>query len=1837
MFKALMGGGRSSSDARSSSTSKSSSRRRRTDSRSSTVSRKSSRGDDRDRGLGDLSTYPSSGNRSRRYAASATGESVASSYATADQGLPAESDRIVIERTPKRSDSDITDRRTGDRDNGEREDTYVRRRERARSPSRERERMRLERDERRSEVMSGGRDSDRAERRRTQSGDSYATAFAEDPPTSRSRNEYDISGLPPHSAHSYDSIPSTSVSGLPNVPAFYDPHVQQQFPDQFPTTFAEPYRPPNPAGEAADYYGDQGQSVQDQPGVRPKPQMVIPSSQAHLMTASSVPNPPPEPSSLGQVGAAASYYDDDAVPVSSNAQQGPTQSISAPATKPQKPPKPFVQVAEASPPAVVPAASVATAEFSEPVYTESPSTYAPPNPPIAHNPSPPHGMGASVGAAAAGAAAGYVMGHHHHSSSVHSSQYTMQNYEELSQTELGHGGLATYPPHQEAALHAAGVGYAASPLHPHHAAVYHGAPFHSGALAFQQRQRGPLEKIIDFWRDTEAVGMFEDYTESIGICKYCFEPGTSSRDAPRKHNHGSGRSQGDRYSTASRIDKASRYSSSDDEGRRRKRSSGSSWLPGLLGGYAVKSIFSNKEFDESYSIQTGRVASSRHSSHSSEGASTSGQRSQTSRGVHRRSNRSRSREGADRSSYSDTRTSKYETSHVRSRSRSRSSSRAQRHSALRDAALGAALGTATLSQVEPRHETITRVTSSKNKQRKTSSSDESFVDISRPARKSMSSGLSSFFTASSENRQKQRTKKRRGLFSFNNSSSSSLDADLAFGSGFARKPKNKSNRRNRKERDVDTALLSLGAAATALAASSHRSSRRRGEILAGKDPRSGRSDYASSATNDDGWEDLDSGDQSSSSVNSALAFGGSGLFSSSESQHSSDSQTNRWTWGWGSKKKTKKKKKNRTSSSQSEHRLPSGAAVAAGLGTAALASAYHRDAKSSSHGANSVASLQQMAPMPINESSPHNDFDISSMPLNQPPLVRPGPIPLQQPQPVTPVSQAVYTSQGESIHAYSAPSGLPVFEESIIPHETRFYDRSGDPRTNRVPEYDRQSEMVSNGSRAHRRSDSSPVFPTAALEEAPVSGVQRRSTTKEQASVQFDLTDEQADKERRSTRQEELGRVAGYQNGVQLVDREQELASWESEHRASRHRDRNYDRRGSHDGHSHHDRDPVSWVGAAATGTIGAAVAATVLSGRGSYDEASEAASQRRHEERREKRRAERRRIPDSSSTASSLPLSEESKHAVEERPQTERRQESVKTHAFKDLYHKKPVYDNYAQFFAPEELRYSPDTYKRREPTSMPTIIEAEPAIESLRLAEESHPEYSGLPWPVPALKLIEPTPPQSLSGSVKGASSPITLVPARPQASEHTERPTTGSRVSWGRHETHEYEVPSTSSELSVEDFSRREEQDRRGEPSLAQDVYDIPEDFRDVPRSGSMPHVSGADIEFAAAVAAATAAAGFDPSLVTDDPTYHTTRTSAAPEAGTIFVSPWDNAEHRRTEPHGFVEGEVETPDDDGYDKEIGELSGRDHSISPEHEPPNTTMNKDAAPRISIAQEVIEQLSQRQEPKDTLRRVFETSGSKPTVILRGPRDEFAAPVEEVLSMPGGFDTGAPLTQMKTPSDWNNANKDDSRSVVSAPVLGDIDAPTRQEREEQSESDSGPNEDDKSSLAEAGASDKRRKRRKRRTKRDSDHSENTASAASSLTRLGDTAEKSRKADEKDKEKRSGGFLSNLFGSRVSEPIASSSSSADRRSSREVQSEVGPRRKEKSSRRRSSSRADSLDNKSETRKSRDLDDQSLIGPDKENINLENYKSSRQRREGRRRQRYDDVLDSGRLKEYEKV
>jgi hypothetical protein len=881
---------------------------------------------------------------------------------------------------------------------------------------------------------------------------------------------------------------------------------------------------------------------------------------------------------------------------------------------------------------------------------------------------------------------------------------------------------------------------------------------------------------------------------------------------------------------------------------------------------------------------------------------------------------------------------------------------------MKEAALGAAVGGAAYAVSKSRNRSRSR-SPERSHRRKDSTSSSSFVNVARPAKKSVAGGIGSFFMSSSENRKKRQTKKRRGFFSFNGgSSSSSLDNDLAFGDGFQKKSKLK--KKDKKGKDVDAALIGLGATANRLAGSSpHGPGRTTGQMYTAK---SRHSNYASSATNDEEWVDES---EDGSSASSALAFG------ASSSESTSDSSSSKWGWRWGSKKSSKKKDKR---SNATKVALAAGAGA---LGAAAISARHHDDSKPPS----SAGSLQQVYPIPTSDPS---RFDVAKMnprvqSVDKPTLVRPGPIPLQQPQPFTPVSQSVFTTQGglpAAIPAYSAPVVPAAYGNGFEQYDRQFQDA-------RDPGWAPENSTFSDRRRPLRRSDSSPVYPT----QETASSIKRRSTgrDRDQASVSFNLTEEQVEREHRNNRREKNSSNRIPDEPVQLIDREEDLARQEAERRDRRRKEKEAEKRRED---SDREKSSSSWVGPAAAGVIGAAAASAILSRKGD-DNVSEASS--RHSERREKRLAERYRY-DNEADPSLISDFKPEPSIISEFTPTEPIEEFTAEH-HEDPQPRSPhvrpayVHDDYAEFYAPEEIRHSPDVHARHG--SVPTIVEVEPASER-RTQEEPEPvhiDYSyepyqsvdRLPWPVPRLNFIDPTPPHSVNGgSVRDAASPVVSATV-PAATQYDTKPrSTTSRVSWGEHKTHEYEIPS-SSEQDPLDYDAPDSPTHVPLPpsEVSVSAKDVPLPASEVSQNKNVGGSGyGADIEFAATIAAATAAAGFDPKIITNDPSYHMRTSPPGSEdekhVHGPFTSPWSK---RRD--HGFVEGELE------------ELDPKSKEISPA--PERAMRDKDEhGDRVS--------------PERADERNIDT-----------------------YSMPGGFDTADPRDYV------------DDRSVFSAPPVDAMSKP--------------------------------------------------------------------------------------------------------------------------------------------------------------------------------------------------
>jgi hypothetical protein len=353
-----------------------------------------------------------------------------------------------------------------------------------------------------------------------------------------------------------------------------------------------------------------------------------------------------------------------------------------------------------------------------------------------------------------------------------------------------------------------------------------------------------------------------------------------------------------------------------------------------------------------------------------------------------------------------------------------------------------------------------------------SSSSSSYLDISRtfpPNR----FGLRTFFTAPSERRRLRKQRSNR-LLKINNSSSSSINSDLAYGTGFIKVSKKRGVRsRNGKEIDrerdsaresgrereygrqgsgrratTDAEILAVGAGLAKLARDQNRSdlksarNDKRAAVVAVKEF-SGRQDsgvnrgvglskisHGSDTMDEDGWESA-SDVESESSVDSRLAFG--------------DDKTTGW-FGWGG---TKNKSQFRKSSivdprlfgpANSLHGIVT---EPVGFGEISFDSSNDFGQRSSfptgSTVGGSQSSLQHVYPVPTSDPS-RFEAARSSVISNAEPYVssKPGPIPLQQPQPITPVSQSVFEptyptfSESEVLRKGSSGRSKSLAEAALV-------------------------------------------------------------------------------------------------------------------------------------------------------------------------------------------------------------------------------------------------------------------------------------------------------------------------------------------------------------------------------------------------------------------------------------------------------------------------------------------------------------------------------------------------------------------------------------------------------------------------------------------------------------------------------------------------------------------------------------------------------------------------------------------------------------------------------------
>ncbi|THZ73167.1 hypothetical protein D6C85_04248 [Aureobasidium pullulans] len=877
-------------------------------------------------------------------------------------------------------------------------------------------------------------------------------------------------------------------------------HVQDQFPGQNPATYAQlSFGPMSTQGQAGEYFvGDQS-----------RPRSSFASTPANQFPQSNA-------------GAAAEYYSQSPMqPSEAVNQQPPSQSFNPsqnPSTRPDRLAEPSVPSSSAySQPAIHvasasngsypvhamnnltgqvspsqqhrPAEATGTGRYeSHDVYSQSP--HAVPSMPVllSHNNGTPlaaqyPGKGKQqavnhtpqYAAATAGVAAG-VYGHHHHKTHQHNHS-----------APIGTIGGATM--------------YGNSPPRP----------YTSGGMATQHRHKGPISKFVDWWKDHEDVRKMEEYTEYIGVCKYCFDPRSNASDAPRKHNRGSRRSSdslrrrsGDSLhrsytngSRNSRVDKDARYHSSDSE----RRSTKSSWLGAGIAAYGIskvgKSLWQNsRDFDDTYSVKSGRMdEASKTASH------RNGQGNRAS---------SHERRTTDYRSVNGSASARFETDHRISGRRSDHSgsesrrSRDDRSKATKSGRM-AAEGPPSEERIHVRHPSPgSRLTSQprsprghKSRSRSqspslgqilglTSSQKRTAAKASRsssPQQQGMFTGLFSKQRVTT----RPKKSKRKGFFNFANSSSSSANSELAFGSRTMKNGQpSKTAARKSSDEHLKATLLGIGATAAALSAMQR--SRPGSKRLELKDVRNRSSRYDTkrskhAASEEEGWESAT--EDESDSASSGLAFGDYDIKGkaprrqpSSESITSQSSGTDKWSWRW------RRKSAKKGSTDDMPH--------------------LHRDDSHVSRDSNVTASqpLQYVHPAPMSSPMHSDAHGPSSMPGAFPEQAyTTEAMPIQQPQPIMALRPSIFDTQNSPYHAHPDQSSPRTSARPPIPTELR--------RT--------QSSPISN----HTTRNAAIIGLAGAVTAGILSSNKSRDRDDSPSNVRFELTEKQAKKEERQQRNED--------------------------------------------------------------------------------------------------------------------------------------------------------------------------------------------------------------------------------------------------------------------------------------------------------------------------------------------------------------------------------------------------------------------------------------------------------------------------------------------------------------------------------------------------------------------------------------------------------------------------------------------------------------------------------------------------------------------------------------------
>lgn len=1164
-------------------------------------------------------------------------------------------------------------------------------------------------------------------------------------------------------------------------------------------------RPEISAGEArpglaAEYYGDAGESVAQQPGNRTHSPSLIVGAEPHLQAASSEAAPPIEPSQMGGTGAAASFYsetfDDGITP---NADQ---QAASHYSTAPSRPSQSHHS---ASAPAV-----------------------------------------GTLGTIAAGAATGYLLssGRPSHSGPNHSANTNYESSTNTSSSKPSRPGKASsyssngaHHTVEYAGGIAAAAGAQSHGSHLQASHVTHGQG--TTASGTNHRHVGPLHAIVNFVKDPDGVAQYEEYTEYIGVCKGCFDRNSTPRDAPRKHRHRSRRSVERKVSSA-RIDKLSRYSSSDEESRRSKEGS---FLGAGLAGFGLakvgETLFTRKnDFQDTSDVKSGRFSPSQRRN--------AGRRS--SEKVPRRDNDARPQQ-----------------SEFRIHSHSGASSSLGGHQPLISRS-----NNPDVYSVTNLDNAGKGLDSVKRKPYSSPQAGSDVLDVSREndARRSRKKGA----------HKKGRKKKSKGFFNIFSASSSSSSEDLP-----GRLTNGKKTRRTvtrdkiTNDSEAQAALIGLGTATAALALKDSRTGNSKHRA-----PRpyeaTGSKVYPSTTAHrhhsvpddpEEVWESASEGE--AEHYDAGLAFGSPSRRASLGSDASSSSGTEKWGWRWTRKDRTARRSSRESTTQDSSRSGSVRPAAARKVDTSPPEhSVRHRNAEGG-HGP-----LQYVVPVSTSDPGRFDARNEGSLVSASPLVSTSKDLDIQQPRPVVPVSSQVYESQvsHDSIYGHGQ---YPKTSHPQLPHDVSDLAPIDQNRTS--SQDDRHEEVAE--SRKLRRRKTSPARLGEDTQRSSKTTLQNESGNAGPSAVRFAMSEEQEEserRERRRRRRESKSERLRRDSEVKPSSRDRNQAVVESDSR----------------------RDDDATNATKAAGVIGATAGIAAIVDKMDKTETREERRERRRRERqredeedniakserRQKREEGRytnmtRAAEDSDSTKieiisgeSGTRHSEDSREVATEKSQDKR---SVWQEAAAP---RRAVHEDYQSFFAPVEVLTRPkaqqidgDTqgHDDEETSRQPSIVEIAPKIITVAPDEpEWSPADDGieyvdtsslvLPWHVPRLKLVHPTPPTSRTSTpFFETTEPLEPAVAKPDVSSEPQNSS---------------DVPTINGDSVDSHFSQSIDHPPQGpdeiQRSPAVDDVTTEVEGHTVSSTASNPQFDD-DLEFAATLAASAQDAGFDPSIVIDDPSY------------------------------------------------------------------------------------------------------------------------------------------------------------------------------------------------------------------------------------------------------------------------------------------------------------------------------------------------------------------------------